>query len=250
MAKRKKIIVIIATVVTVSGAALWKLVPGLWRCHWYHKFITTIPYATSTLSKKPTIIQLPVNESADSLSFGFAQVCIIPQLINSIRCPEDTTCVIIKYKKSTVAFMEPFNISEDMFAVEVKAAQVKPKSYPEILLMPTEEFHIYMTLAFVKSMSDYNENGIGIFKTQHIKGLVRFGKPDSPGRILADVYSRDSKILQAIFVHSDPPEKSKEILFELLASYRFLITEVPEEDVLRKLIVAELEKNDKFEKNQ
>jgi len=48
--------------------------------------------------------------------------------------------------------------------------------------------------------------------------------------------------MQAVTVKSDSHEKSKEAMLSLLASYKYLVSQLPEEDELRGLICSHLNK--------
>lgn len=270
MTKRKKGIFITAGIVAFLVVALWYIFPRLSRCYSYHKYFVSEPLAFATLSHKPSIIELPEPQSSNSFSLGPAQVCIDAELIRSIRYIEETESIVVECKNWSFVFLDLFNVFEafddisphlrveykiagkliDTYDSEVRAAHSMPRKYSEIFLMRPDEFREYMAFCFLKSMVLFNQNGIGIFETEAVKGFVRFGGLEKPGRLLADVYSKESNICQTIVVISDSPERSKEALFLLLASYRFLIPEVPEEEKLRDLIVTALKKSDKFEVSQ
>lgn len=136
---------------------------------------------------------------------------------------------------------------EAPYSWSIKVANTMPKKYSEIFFEHSDKFKEYIMLAFTKIRFTQNDKGIGIFEGKYVRGLIRFGSHEKPGQLYAEVYSKDSNISQGIIVQSDEPEKSKRFLLSLLASYRFLITEIPDEDALRELIMTELEKHDKFQ---
>jgi hypothetical protein len=125
-----------------------------------------------------------------------------------------------------------------------------PKGYTEIFFMPRREFLEYLILAGAKSQNVMNQNGIGVFETQYIKGIVRFGQVKKPGVFAIEVFSKEGNICQDIRIISKDPAKSKDALLSLLGSYRFLIVEAPDEDALHELIMTELEKHDKFQEGE
>ena len=106
--------------------------------------------------------------------------------------------------------------------------------------MPEHEFREYMISCFLKTAYMYNQNGIGIFENNNIKGVVGFGAVHEPYRMVADVYSKDTAIAQTIMVRSDSPEKTEEILLSILSSYTYLIEQPLDDDALNEIIVDSL----------
>jgi hypothetical protein len=80
-----------------------------------------------------------------------------------------------------------------------------------------------------------------------VRGLVRFERAERGGELGAEVYSKESNVWQDIIVRSDSAQKSKEALLSLLASYRFVIAEAPDERRLEELILSAIGGHPKFE---
>jgi hypothetical protein len=87
--------------------------------------------------------------------------------------------------------------------------------------MSEKEFLPYRLQSYLKASMDLNENGIGLFETESLRGLIRLGASTEPERLLAEVYCRDQPVRQVIDVSSDSSRHSRERLFTLLATYRF-----------------------------
>jgi hypothetical protein len=136
---------------------------------------------------------------------------------------------------------------EDRFAWSVRVARTMPKRYSEVFSAEPDEFKEYLILSMGKAVCFTRARRIGIFEGKHIAGLVRFDVGGRDGEINAEVYSKDSNVWQNIFVRSDSAQRSTEALMSLLASYRFVITEVPEEEDLEELILSAIGQHPKFE---
>jgi len=98
-----------------------------------------------------------------------------------------------------------------------------------------------MTRCFLKTVHRYNQKGIGIFETDSIKGLLRFGAASHPCKMVADIFSKNSVVVQEILITSDSEEMTKDIMFSLLSSYTYLIDKPPNESTLKELIYNALD---------
>lgn len=136
---------------------------------------------------------------------------------------------------------------QDRFGWSVRVARTMPKRYSEVFSAEPDEFKEYLILSMGKAVCSTRARRIGIFEGEHIAGLVRFDVGGRDGEINAEVYSKDSNVWQNIFVRSDSAQRSTEALMSLLASYRFAITEVPEEEDLEELILSAIGRHPKFE---
>jgi hypothetical protein len=260
-------IIILAVLANVG----WFCFQGMRRCYYYYAFFSSQPEKLTRLAAQAIEIELPKKRGMAGVLLGYAQTPISSTNVEHIKFYGEINLVVIHLNTVSYRFelpwetsepeprtKEPLSIpplidikwrprpSEELFQLELKAARMMPKKYREVLMMSNREFADYMEHAFVKTTVP-NQDGTGIFEAEQIKGFVHFGMGDTPTILYAEVFSKQSDITQVISVQSDSVEKSKEAMFFLLASYRFLITELPEQDKLRQLIVSELGKYETFE---
>jgi len=266
MCRRTRVILIIVAAV-VCGAVL--IGPRLFRCYAYYRLVVCSPCGLANLSGKVSKLNIPFNSNMPVFSLGYAQFGVRPDSISTIKCTMYAgTEVVMVCDEYKILFVTPSSsnwpstdsnsvpspfipsiFSEDPFGYNfgVRAASATSKGYAEIFFLHPRKFAEYLTLAAAKSQNVMNQNGIGVFQTEYVHGLVRFGQIKNPGCYAVQVFAEDSNICQDIYVISNEPEKSKQVLLSLLASYKFLIDEVPDEGRLHELIRTQLEKHDKFQ---
>lgn len=247
--------------------------PRVTRCFGYYCLIASKPDKLKHLSAPCFEIKLPdEQQSMNGISIGYTQVPTDSANIERIKFYEELGVIVIDSNSVSYLFMSPWETSksepnseellaepalidsnwqpipsEELYSIYLKTAQTMPKKYWEIFMMNGQEFKTYVVRATLKTVESYNYKGIGVFETDQIKGLLRFGSADSPSTMYAIVFSKQSDITQGIRVKSDFEGKSEDAMFSLLSSYRFLITELPEQDQLCQSISSELEKHDTFE---
>jgi len=136
---------------------------------------------------------------------------------------------------------------QDRFGWSVRVARTMPKRYSEVFWADPDEFKEYLIFSIAKAVCFISASRIGVFEGEHIRGLVRFGVGGREGEIIAEIYSRESDVWQNIRVGSDSAERSREALMSLLASYRFSIDGVPEDEELEELILSAIGGHPKFE---
>jgi len=140
---------------------------------------------------------------------------------------------------------------EEPYSWKVKVVNTVPKTYREVFSMKRDVFEEYICLALAKVIMPHAENGIGVFETETVRGIVYFGfGGEDKTKVKAHVYSRRSNISQGILVNSDTQEKAEKALLSVLASHRFVISEAPGKEELRKIIIEEVSKHDKFKKTE
>lgn len=294
MAKRQSIALVIVGAGSVLCVLLWLLLPPLFQCYAYRKFISQPSYLAS-LSIRPNRIELPHHRDMPTLSFGYAQFAIDPELIKAIRCYG--ILVVLDCNKYQIVFDTPFSNTYDQFKKEciesavrnppigqfrkdaeeqetrkwqateanpisgrltrqmiedpytwkVKVANTLPKTYSEVFHMEPEEFQEYVYLAFAKLMNCWYRTGIGIFEAEYVNGVVYFTDPNQSGTVYVEVHSKDANIRQSITLKPSATEEANEVLFSLLASYKFIIPSVPDANALHKLTVTQLENYSKFQ---
>ncbi len=239
-------------------------IPGLTFCCIYHNIISE-PLAMETLSIKPQIIELSQPNNSCVFSLGFAFVPLCPDSISSIRYTKDTG-LIFKTDSNSITYYfllpdRPLDVNEitkyskgsikDYYDLQVRIASLTLKKYSEIFFNPHK---MWLDIILARFKTDpFNQRGIGLFETDNIKGIIRFGPKNNPCSLMVEIFSNDGNITQLITVASESPQKSKEALFSLLSSYQFTISQVPEINFLDELIVNELGGNSKFKidnKNQ
>jgi len=256
--KEKKTMLILACACALMLILLGVFLgPGMIRYTAYKKLISN-PRASTVLSIIPQTIDIPQVETESVLSLGYVEISIYPNDVNEIKIFDG--CIVIDCNIIGFGFLQPVNMNyqdvnhsapsnlsshesefiEDFYAFAVKSANIQPKSWLDIVTMTSEQFAEYFPLVWYK-VSRYNsQNGILIFDTPETKGLIYLGEYSKPGRIEVEVHSKRSKLSQTIIVKSDSPQKSKDALLSLLASYKLLITEELEMEDLQEMMLQGL----------
>ena len=115
-------------------------------------------------------------------------------------------------------------------------AQARPKGYFAIFLMSSPTFQEYCARAIPKAIQGLNQNGISVFKTPNVKGLIHRGDPAMPGYLLAEIWAANDRIIQGIRVDSPSAARSDKIIRSILASYQFTVDEMPEREELERIV--------------
>ena len=264
---RRRTMVIVIILAAIFGFAIHSG-PRLFRCYTYYRLILCNPSGLANLSGKVSKLDIPSNYDMPVLSLGYAQFGIRPDSVTAIKCTKHLEAgVIMLSDECNILFLGPWSSNwsatdansngfsrvptifhYDPFGYDFgsEAARAMPKTYIGIFFMEPRKFLEYLLLASAKSQNVMNQNGIGIFEAEHIRGIIRFGQAKSPGAFSVEVFSKQSNIIQDIRIVSNDPQKSKKVLLSILASYKFLIDEVPDEHTLQELVRSEIEKHDKF----
>jgi hypothetical protein len=261
MSKQKKIIIaVIIAVILLTAVVIYSL-PRVMACYLYYS-LTSKPLALETLSIKPQKIELPQPTRRCVFSLGYAESPLCPDSIYALKCTKGTglTCkadlnsityfFLLPNRSPEVDVIAKYSIYgiKDYYSLQLKIAEATPKSYSEIFFSKPSDSVLYvMLLALFKAEDIFNQNGLGIFESDNIKGFIRFGAKENPCAIQAEVFSKDGKITQCIEVVSESPEKSKNSLLSLLSSYRFILSDIPDVNILDNIIISQLSNNDKFE---
>ncbi len=258
MNKRKGIIWIIIIIVAVL---VIYSIPRITFCCIYHNIVSK-PLALETLSIKPRKIVLPEPNQSCVFSLGFADIPLCHNSINSISyrpeygliCRTDSNCLtyffLLPDSPLEVNTITKYSICDikDYYDLQVKAANAMPVKYSEIVFSdPCVMVPYIVPFALFKVNNHLNQKGIGLFESEDIKGLIRFGTKNNPCSIQAEIFSKDGNITQCITILSDSPAKSSEALLALLSSYRFTISQVKDSNFLDELIINQLSGNSKFE---
>lgn len=131
------------------------------------------------------------------------------------------------------AFDDPYN-----WRLEV--LRTSPKTWKEVFFCPTDQFVDYIWHALGKVLYCMPAGRIGLFNTGQTKGIIKYTFRNQPGTVMAEVWSPNGAISQEIFVSADEPSMAEERLNRVLASYRFLIDELPDKDRLDQLVLSSL----------
>jgi hypothetical protein len=247
MSKKKRIIWVVIIAVLVLISVIY-LVPHITVCYLYHSIISK-PLALETLSIKPQQLELPEPNNSCVFLLGFAETPLCPNSISSIRYDKGTG-LICKTDSNSIKyyFLPPENPAEITYDLLVKTANTMPIKYSEIFFSKPRSIYYRIGSAYIFKVSDvFNQRGIGLFETERIKGIIRFGTKNNPYNIKADIFSKDGNVTQSVVVGSESPEKSKAAMYNLLSSYQFTISEANDSNVLDKLIMDQLSGNSKFE---
>ena len=266
MIRGKKALVLLVSI-PLLGFLLWHIGLCIFRCYAYKKVVLSRPNALANLSGKPGTLEIPQDSNTPILSLGYALANVPSESINAITVVDDSS-IIVATEEFKLLFIPPWAstwsttdsnsirsstlpsiFSKDPFGYDFgfKAANTMSKSYFEIFFMQPKEFMEFLFLASAKAQNVMNQNGISTFETKNIRGIVRFGLRKSPGVLAIEVFCKEANICQDIRIISQDPAKSKEVLLSLLSSYKFLISEVPDENSLRELILTEIKKHEKFQ---
>jgi hypothetical protein len=268
MKRKTKILLTVVLGVAVAGLLGVYIASGLFQCYTYYEIIASSPRGLANLSGPNGTFHVPVDKNAPVFSLGYAQVGIHPLSIRAINYVGDTRAdIVIDCNEYSFMSFSPrastppsihrgwvrsaglaHLISEDPsgYIFAVRAANTMPASYARIFFMRQKRFDEYIALAAEKSQNVMNRNGTAVFETEHVRGIIRFGRTPTPRCCELQIFSKNSEIGHTTFVFADSPQEIKELLPALLSPYRFLVAQPPEKDTLRRLIGTEIEKHDKF----
>jgi hypothetical protein len=274
MNKSTRIVLVISIIIFIFVCLIVTNYSRIRQCFSYHKVFASDTSriankegkicevsTLNTISHKPQRIELSSRASNTNLSLGYAGLALELKEIIKIRLSGLT--LIFECKGYSIGFLPPkkpraFSDVEyvtyfdrellpgDAFDAQVKIANILPKTYLQIFFMPKHEFNEYMTFCFLKTANMYNQNGIGIFENDNIKGVIGFGAAHMPYQMVADVYSKNTSVAQEIMVMSDSAEKTKTILFSILSSYKYLIQQPLDDTALKEAIVGALSSHPLF----
>jgi len=256
-------IIIFAIIATAIISSL--SIPGIMRYRLYHKMISN-PDLCKNLSENPFNIIFPTAINDEPFSIGYAQTYIPQNEIKSIQLKHNM--LYVQCENYGIMFMPPLtNKSSKYTAVEIlngiklektiknpqqeydwnlKTEKTLPSDDWTILMQSKDDFEKYFHLALFKTMDSARQNGIGLFQNENIKGIIHFGSEKKPTTVKAQVYSATQQITQDIFVESDNPDISANIIIDLLANYRFTINDPPQDKKLQDMIIAKFDNNTKF----
>jgi hypothetical protein len=254
-----------ASVCLAAGTAIVILaVPGTLRC-WAYYNLTKDPKMLAALKIKPERIELPDTSADPYFSLGYAEVRLGPERITEIK--RHSTAVSVDCDGWSVLFCWPYSpaeerneeleahpvagplmreMVEDTFSWRLKTLNVEPKRFGEVFFMGGREFLGYWLLLIAKMTKvglDAGAKRVEVFETADIGGFVYLNEGS---KIQAEVYSKGMNIGQIVRIACDSRERGSEELYKLLASYRFVLKELPDEEGLKQLIQTAVGGHEKF----
>lgn len=136
---------------------------------------------------------------------------------------------------------------QDRFTWSVEVARTMPRNYSDVFRAEPDELKEYLILAMAKAALSLKANRVEVFDGEYVRGLLRSERTGEPGGLSAEVYPKDSDVWQTIIVRSDSEQRSRDALLPLLASYRFVIAEVPDDEDLEQLVVEAIREHPRFQ---
>lgn len=221
--------------------------PNLYVCFLYHRIISK-PSAFEILNIEPQKIHLPDSNESGLFSIGYAEMLIDPSHFQSINFYKNTGLICkIDSNEIDYLFLMPEKPDPITYEISLQAANELPFKYSTIFFSrPGKMFKRIKTAEILKISDNFNARGIGLFETPDVKGIIHFGTKKNPGSIIAELFSIDGNIRQLVNVKSCSSEKSKKALFDILSSYRFIIKDANDENLIENLIVKQFAGNKKF----
>ncbi|TVQ03612.1 MAG: hypothetical protein EA381_01285 [Planctomycetaceae bacterium] len=225
--------------------------PRLARCRAYSKVVNRAD-ASLNLQPQPTKVAIENPGASVRMSIGYADIGLPKDWAKSVTThgSEVPAIQIAGEAGEQIVFMPPFfdtALSADggysWYRNEASSQRV---SLAKVFMMSTAEFDELIGYTLPKSLSRYNQNGIGCFATEYVRGFIRFGPKAEPGNILVEVWSKRGDLSQGMLISSRDAESASRIVQCVLANLEYSVDDVPVGDVLQTLIRSELEKHDLF----
>lgn len=231
----------------VSGIAFTVITyPRFVRCLAYHQIVSQTEAALN-LSPQPTPLAVDGDAEAIRFSIGYADIGLPSDWATAISIlgSEQIVIRIMGHADGAIVFMPPFfdaQLSADgNYSWMRTEASTQRVPLADVFRMPKSEYEELLSYTLPKSFNRYNQNGIGGFSTDHVRGFIRFGPRDEPGNVLIEVWSNRGKLSQGILIFAPDAETAERLTQVFLANLRYSIDEVPAEEVLQAMIRGELE---------
>jgi hypothetical protein len=188
------------------------------------------------IRQQETVVQLRCHDGA-SLVFLTPRVIEPPSegYISGIRVAQELRSQLLR------------EMAADPLSWELEVLNVGPKSIWSVLAMSDGEWLRYRRQTLDKAFDPDIDNGVGVFRTKHVRGVVRFGHADDPGSMSATLLSTDRPIGQAVYILSPSAEQSRSKLLALIATYQFISDPPAERAALKTLIRHNLEHDTRFD---
>jgi hypothetical protein len=223
------------------------------------------------LSVLPVTVTLPTGCDGIELSTGYSSMTIPAEWGSRIR-QQETVIQLLCYDGARLVFLTPRVIgpTRDVYVSDIRVAEelrsqllrdmaadpfswnlevlnVGPKGIWSVLAMSDGEWLRYRRQTLDKAFDPDIDNGVGVFNTKHVRGVVRFGHADDPGSMSATLLSTDRPIAQTVRILSPSAEQSRSKLLSLIATYRFISDPPAERAALKTLIRNNLEHDTRFD---
>ncbi|GAA5510186.1 hypothetical protein [Novipirellula caenicola] len=236
----------------ISGVALSAAIyPRLARYRSYNKIVSRTD-ADLNLTPQPMDFVVGHSDDVMHLAIGYADIGLPRNWAMAITThgPEQNAIQIGGDAGENIVFMPPFfdaQLSADgnysWTCSELNSHRV---SLAKIFMMSKSEFTELMGYTVSKSLNRYNQNGIGCFATEHVRGFIHFGPQAEPGNVHIKAWSNRGKLSQGILISSRNAETASKITQCVVANLKYSIDDVPTGDVLQTLIRSKLGKHDLF----
>ena len=100
-------------------------------------------------------------------------------------------------------------------------AQTPLRSDREMLAMSRDQLHKYVSIASVKAIMTWYENGSAVIETPSVKALVLLGAAGDPEHVLLSLFSKDTPLGLGVCVHAATAEQTKALALEIASSFKF-----------------------------
>lgn len=237
----------IASVVVLTFGIV-VLFPRIQRYVAYSKIVSS-EHASRNLAGRPKPVQLVCLEDANPINIGYAQTALPSEWAVSIARDQDAV-VVRANDDELLIFMSPFydsDLSPDgNYTEAIQTAQTEQVAMSEVFFMTSAEYAKLLERTLPKSFNMYNQNGIGLFCSEDIRGLIRFGSLDEPGNMSVEVWSNTGEVSQGILIQAETPESALKLINCVLPHLRYSVGHVPPRDVLTGMIDDALADNALF----
>lgn len=231
-------VLVLATVLPVGGA----LVRGLDRYRAYSRVVER-PGAHAALSAQVGTLEC-ADEWMDTPPISLGLVRFQPESeVQQLHAERGVVHVTLA--DGSYTFMAPRNdavipsgdIGLERFWNEMeRIAHVQPKSFLELLMLPEDEYAIYLGRIVVKCADRRNERGIARFGNDRIEALVQLGVAKGPQHRFCLVRSKASQVVQGVHVTGDDEASVERHTCALLSSYELVVPEIPGAAALEELV--------------
>ena len=224
------------------------LFPRIQRCIAYSRIISS-EHASRNPARRPKRIQLECSENTAPIDIGYAQAALPDQWAVSIMRQQHAV-VVRSENDESIAFMPPFydsQLSPDgNYTSAVETAEAEPVALTDVFFMTSTEYAELVHRTLPKSFNMHNQSGIGLFRSENIRGLIRFGSLDEPGEMSVEVWSITGEVIQGILIRA---EKALQLISCVLQHFRYSVDHVPPGDVLTGMIEDAIADHELFSPN-
>ncbi len=239
---------IVAVAVVVLGVLTVILGPRFLRCNLYSKIISN-PDARRNLAAHVKPIQVDYSKHTDTLEIGYGHAALPVGWIARITRQHGAILINPEDEESLV-LMPPFydsQLSADGdYSWTLAAAQTTEVAMAEVFFMSFSDFETLFSRTLAKANNGLNENGIGVFETDNIRGIIRYGARDTPGCINVAVWSKHGEVCQGIIIRATSSERALQLAQCVLFHLQYSVDHVPPTSELKRMIDNAITKNERF----